>query len=389
MIEFVSAIHKHVEDSFILDTEALCNLPNQIQESIPYPICDAEFLPTFHRIAEETTYGLIVSEPFGYGKKIILHGGNGSAGNLGGEAAHLILAESEVLFALLEDDFQRPPHGIYSVGLPESHAGIGRDEAIPVGLFPALAEEEPHVVPSELDIHRYVVATQLATPTAPVLRPVEHLGKLFGRVLLTFIYVLRLTHLNHAQIVAFRVAGRDELNDFGTCEPTVGQHVVEVDILFDDASDHLYHQRYLACVILFQTLGRGTALGMLFAETCIKLFLLHVVVALLPLLSNEAVVEQHLRPAIRNAKEEGLEAEHHRVSDMRIDLPDKFRLDAAFGKVGVIYHQTDRVVPIRRALLLRLPPKLNRNGLENPSPVIRLVGEESVEHVLLTTEKVA
>ena len=72
MIEFVSAIHKHVEDSFILDTEVLYNLLNQIQESIPYPICDAEFLST-HCIVEETSYGLIVSKPFGYGKKVILH----------------------------------------------------------------------------------------------------------------------------------------------------------------------------------------------------------------------------------------------------------------------------------------------------------------------------
>ena len=89
---------------------------------------------------------------------------------MGGEVAHLVFTESEVLLALLEDDSQRPPHGIYSVGLPESHSGIGCDDAIPVGLFPALAEEEPHVVPGELNIHRYVVAAQLVTPTAPVLR---------------------------------------------------------------------------------------------------------------------------------------------------------------------------------------------------------------------------
>lgn len=111
---------------------------------------------------------------------------------------------------------------------------------------------------------------------------VKHIDKLFSCVLLTFIYVLRLAHLSHAQIVAFCVAGLDELNDFGTCEPTFGQHVVEVNLMIDDASDHLYHQRYLACVILFHTLGRWTALGMLFVETCIKLFLLHTVVALLP-----------------------------------------------------------------------------------------------------------
>ena len=69
MIKFVSAIHKHFEDSFIFDTEALCNFLNQIQESIPYPICDAEFLTTDHCIVEETTYGLVFSKPLGYGKE--------------------------------------------------------------------------------------------------------------------------------------------------------------------------------------------------------------------------------------------------------------------------------------------------------------------------------
>ena len=102
MIEFVRAIHKQVEDVLILDAEALCNLLNQLQESIPYPVGDAEFLSAEDSIAEESADGLVVSESLGYGKKVILHGRDSRAGNLGGKVPHLVLAQAEVLLAILK-----------------------------------------------------------------------------------------------------------------------------------------------------------------------------------------------------------------------------------------------------------------------------------------------
>ena len=102
MIEFVRAIHKHVEDVLILDSEALCNLLNQFQEGFPYSVGDAEFLSAEDCIPEESADGLVVGKPLGYGKKVILHGRDSRAGNLGGEVAHLVLAKAEVLLAILE-----------------------------------------------------------------------------------------------------------------------------------------------------------------------------------------------------------------------------------------------------------------------------------------------
>ena len=389
MIEFVRTIHKHVEDVFILDVEALCNLLNQLQESIPYPVGDAELLSAQDDITEESADCFVVGKSLGYGKKVILHGRDSRAGNLGGKVSHLVLAQAEVLLSLLEYDFQGPTHGVNPIGLLETQCGIGRNDAVPLGLLVPPGEEEPHVAAGKPDIHGDVVASQLTAPFASVLGAVEPLGKLLGREFLTFIYVLRLAHLDHAQVVALRVAGRDELDDFGTCEPAVGQHVVEVDLLLDDALDHLRHQRNLACVVLLQALGRGTAIGSLFGETGIKLLLLQVVVALFPLLADEAEVEQHLRLSVGDAEEQSLEAEYHRVGDMRVNLPNKFRLDASFGEVRVVHHQADRGIAVGHALFLGLTPQLRRDRAENLPPVVRLVGEESVEHILLAVEQAA
>lgn len=340
-------------------------------------------------ISKESADGLVVREPFGYGEKIILHGCNGCAGNLGGKVAHLVLAETEILLAILEHDLQRPAHGVNSDGLLEIQAGVGCDDAVSVRFLVALAEEQPHVSSCKLDIHRDVVITQLSAPVASVLGMVEHLGELLGCVLPTFIYVLRLAHLNHAKVVALRVAGRDELDDFGTCEPAVGQHVVEANLMLDDALNHLNYQRNLARVIFLNTLGRWAVGSMFLGETCVELLLLQTVVAQLAFLAQEREVEQHLRLAVGDSEEESLETEHHGMGDMGIDLSDEFRLESTLGKVCVIDHQTDRGVFVRRTLLSGLPPQLQRDGLENPSPVMLLVGEDSVEHVLLTLKQAA
>lgn len=389
MIEFVRAIYKRIEDVFILDAEALCNLLNQLQESIPYPFGYAELLSAEDGITEETADSFIVREPLGYGEKVILHGGNGRAGNLGGEVAHLVLAQTEVLLAILKDNFQRPTHRVNSDGLLEVQAGVGSDDAVPVGFLVALTEEQPHVTSGKLDIHRDIVVAELTAPVASVFRTVEHLGELFGCVLLTFIYILRLAHFYHAQIVALDVAGRDELDDLGTCEPTVGQHIVEVNLLLDDALDHFNHQRNLASVVLLDALGCRAVGCMFLGETCVELLLLQTVVTLLPLLTKKAEVKQHLCLAVGDAEEESFEAEHHCMCDMRIDLPDELRLDATLGIVGIVNHQTDRGVAVRRALLSGLLPQLQRDDFENPSPVVLLVGKESVENVLLAVKQAA
>ena len=93
------------------------------------------------------------------------------------------------------------------------------------------------------------------------------------------LYVLRLAHLDHAKLVTSHVALRDDLDDLGAGEPAVGKHIVEVNLTLDDATDQLYHQRYLALVVLRYAFGGMRVLVVLLGEACVKLLLLQAMIA--------------------------------------------------------------------------------------------------------------
>ena len=385
MTEFVRPIYEHVEDLFILDVEALCNFAYELEYYIPDSLSESEFHATFGSILEESSDCLIVREPSGGGEQVVLHGGDGSHSYLRGEVAHLVLAQAEVLLALLEYDFQGPSHGVNPVGLDEVKLAVGCDETVPLCPLVALAEEQAHIASGKDDIHGDMVASQTAAVLAPLLGMVEEIDELVGGVLLTFIHVLRAAHLNHAEIVARHMAGGDEPDDVGTCEPAVGQDVVEVYLLLDDAPYHLYHQGNLALVVFLNTPGCVGVLGMLLGEAGIELLLLQAVVPFLALLTDERKVYQHLAPAVSDAEEKGLETKHHRMGDVGENLTDKLRLYATLGVVRVIHHQTDWLRSFAGALLLRLTPQLPRHRGEYLAPVVGVSRKKPVERVALQT----
>ena len=188
MVEFLRTIHKHLENVLVLNAEAMGYLFHQLQNGIPDSVCDTQFLPTEDYVVEKTANGFVVGEPLDEGKNVVLHGSYGRAGYLGGEIAHLILAESKILLAFFEHDLDRPTHGVDLVRLCERERRVGRDEPVPVGSLAALAEKEPHIASGELHIRRNEVTAQLATPLPAVLGAVEHAYELSGRVLLSFIH---------------------------------------------------------------------------------------------------------------------------------------------------------------------------------------------------------
>ena len=102
MTDFVRPIHEHVEDLFILDVEALCDFADELKYYIPDSLSESEFHATFSSILEESPDCLIIREPSCSGEQVVLHGGDGSHSYLRGEVAHLVLAQSEILLALLE-----------------------------------------------------------------------------------------------------------------------------------------------------------------------------------------------------------------------------------------------------------------------------------------------
>ena len=389
MTEFVRPIQESIEDILILDIETLCDFADHLKHNIPDSLSESELHATLGSILEESADGLVVGEPPGGREQVVLHGRDGGHGNLRGEVAHLVLSESEILLALLKDHFQRPAHRVNSIGLEEIYLAVGSDESVPLAPLVALGEEKAYVASCKDYVNSDVPTAQESAVLASLLRMVEDCDELVGCVLLTFIYVLRLAHLDHTKVMASDVAGSDKQNDLGTGKPTVGQYVVEVDFTLDDATYHLNHQRNLALAVFPNALGGMGILVVFLGEAGIKLLLLQAMVTLLSGLTDYSEVEQHLADAIGNANEQTLEAKHHRVRHMRVYLADKLRLDATLRVVGIIDHQADRVCAVTCPLLLALVPELERDGGENLAPVIRLIGDKPIEHVLPAVKQAA
>ena len=368
MTEFVRPIQESIEDFLILDIETLCDFADHLKHYIPDSLSESEFHATFGSILKESANGLVVRKPSGGREQIVLYGRDSSHGNLRGEVSHLVFSESEILLALLKDYFQRPAHRVNSIGLKEIYLAVGGDESIPLAPLVALGEKQTDVAACKDHVNSYVPTAQATAVLASLLRMVEECDKLVSGVLLTFIYVLRLAHLDHAKVMASDVAGRDKQNDLGTGKPTVGQYVVEVYLALDDATYHLNHQRNLALAVLIYTLGGMGVLVVLLGEACVKLLLLQTMVALLSCLTDYSEVEKYLADAIGNANEQALEAEHHRMRHMGVYLADKLRLDATLRVVGIIDHQADGVCAVTCPLLLALVPKLAGNGGKNLAP---------------------
>ena len=389
MTEFIRPIHKHIKDLFILDIETLCDFADELKYHIPDSLSESKFHATHSSILKESANGLVVGETSCRGEQVVLHGRNGCHGNLRGEVAHLVLSQTEISLTLLKDDFQRPALGVDPVGLEEVYLAVGGDESVPLSPLAALTEKQTDIATSEAHVHSDVPASQTTAVFASLLRVVEESNKLVGGVFLTFICVLRLAHFDHTKIVASDVTGSDEKDDLRTGKPTIGQHVVEVDLALDDATYHLNHQRNLALVVFLDTLGCVGVLVVFLGETGVKLLLLQAVIPLLASLADKGKVEQHLAHAICDADEQALEAEHHRVCHMGVYLADKLRLNAPLGIVRVVHHQADGFRAVARPFLLNLIPKLERNGGKNLAPVIRLIGKKPIEHVLLAVEQAA
>ena len=389
MTEFVGPIHKHIEDLFILDVEALCYLADKLKHHIPDSLSESKFHAALDSIIEESANGLVIRETSGDGEKIVLHGCDGSHGNLRGEVPHLVLSESEVLFAVLKDDLQGPTHGVDPVGFQEVNLSVGGNQPVPLAPFVALAEEQADIASGKGHVHGDMVTAKATAVITALLWLVEKSCELIGGISLAFICVLRLAHLDHSEIMALHMTGCDEPDDVSAGEPTVSQDVIEMYPLLDDTTDHLDHQRDLALVVFPDALGCIGIPGMFLGEACVELLPFQAIVLLPSLLADESEVYQHLAPAVGDAKEEGLEAEHHGMGDMGEHLADKLRLDAALGIVRVVNHQAYRLCGPARPLLLRLAPELPGNGGEYLAPVIIIPRKETIERVALAAEQAA
>ena len=157
MTEFVRPIHKHIKDLFILDIEALYDFSYNLMYYIPDSLRESKFHAPFGSIHKESSNGFMVGEAFSRGEDVVLHGRDGGHCYLRGEVPHLVLAQSEVLLALLEDDFQGPTSGVNPVGFKEVKLAIGGNESVPLSPLVTLAEEQADVALCKGHVNRDVI----------------------------------------------------------------------------------------------------------------------------------------------------------------------------------------------------------------------------------------
>lgn len=389
MVEFVSSVHKQIEDVVILDVEALCNLNDQLLKCFPNPLSNTQLLTLFNGILEKTTDGSVIRETLCRRQYVVLHGRYGRTGYLGREVTHLVFAKAKILLGFLEHDFHRPAHRVDPIGLKEREARIGGDKHTPFGVLVALGKEKTDIVVSEDNIDGDVTASELPAVLATFLWMVEQRCQGIGCVFLTLVPIFGASHLGHPQIAAFDMTRVYELDNFRAGEPTVSQDVIEPDAALDGTLYHLYHERDLAGVILLNSLGNLAVVLVYLTETIVKLILTETIGPCFPLLANQGIIKKHLAASVRNAKKQGFEAKRHLVAHMRENLADKLRLKPPLREIRIVNHQAYGIACWTRALPLNLVPKVAADRAEHVAPVIRLIGKETIENILLATEKTA
>ena len=389
MSKLVRFVNQGIHDLFICYGEDFCDGCDQFENRLPDSLRDGQFVAVSINLPEEFADSLVVHESLHGREYVVLDSHKRCACYLCREVVRLALAKSEQSLAFLEDDFLGPAPGVNPVCLEEAKPEVSREQTAPRSALAAAYEEEPDMRVGEDNVGTHVPASELAavlllTPFAQLLDDGRGSKILALEAVLGFSL---LTDLYHPYVVAPDMAGADELDNPGACEPAVSQHVAEAYLMLDSPADHFYGEVYLAHRILVKTGLDGNVPVPLYTVSCGELLPAHAVVALPALLAKDAEVEQHLADAVGDAEEESLEAEDAAVLKMRVDASDILHAAACLGEVRVINHQAGVVRPVVAADD-DLRPKLADNVVHQPAPVCTAVVEKLVEHVF-TAAKLA
>ena len=390
MGKFIRFINQGIKHFFIIDGEYLGDGCNEFKNRLPDSFTDSQFVAVLIGLSEEFAYGLVVHEPFHGRENVVLECHEGRTCNLCSEVGGLALTQSEQALALLEDDLQGPASGVNPVCFEETERKVCREQSAPWAPLAATDEEQADLGVRKHDICTHVPAPELAAVLlpAPFVQLLDN-GRSCEVLALEAVPGLAfLPDLYHSDIVALDMAGADELDNLGTCEPTVSQYIAEAYLLLDSPSDHLDGEVNLAHGILVKTSLYGNALIPFGGIPSGEFLLAHSIVALLALFTEDGKVEQHLADTVGNAEEEGLEAEDAAVFKMGVDTSDVLHTPACLGEVRIINHQAG----IFRLVVTAdddLRPKLTDNMVHQLAPVGAAVIEELIEHIFTTTELAA
>jgi len=390
MSKLVRFINQGIHDFFIAGGEDFGDGSYQFENRLPDSLADGQFMAVLIHLSEEFSDSLVVHESLHGREDVVLECHEGRTCYLSCEVGRLAFAKSEQPLAFLEDDLLGPAPGVNPVCLEESQREVGCEQSAPWPTLAATDEEEPDMRVGKDDISTHIPASELAAVLllSPFIQlPDDGRSRKF-LALKAVLCLTLLTDLDHSDIVAFDMTGADELDNPGTGEPAVSQHVAEAYLMLDSPADHLYGEVDLTHRVLVKASLDGSLLIPLCSVPLGKFLLTHTIVALPALLTKDAEVELHLADAVRDAEEESLEAEDATVLKVGVDTPDILHAAPRLGEIRIVNHQAG-IVKLVVTADDNLSPKLAGNMVHQLAPVGTAIVEELIEHVFTTTKLAA
>lgn len=385
MREFVRIFDDCFNSLVIANFECFSDDGGYLTYYFPDSLTNGQFHSILTHVFEKSTDSLVVGEPSGCGKYIVLQKHNGRMGNLCGEVPGLAFPQSEILLAVFKNHLYRPTHGVNLISFVEVKICVCGKHSAPWGTFAAAHIKQTHGHVIDESVHYNIVAAMFTT----VLHALGFGGTLgydcLGRNLVTILLKGKphafLSHLYHAEIVAFNASGLDEAYNVFAGEPTVSKQIIKTVSVFYGSPDHILEEFDFTSGVVLHALCRRTFLITRFLKTTFKLGVGHGMITLLARLSDKFKIKDLLTLTITDGEHLRLESQHHLVGHMAEDTANLFGVQSSLWVIRIIDNEAHGVAGVVGANR-NLAPELAGYVVHDFTPVKTVIIDEPVEHIL-------
>lgn len=384
MREFVRVFDDCFNRFVVADIKCLGDDRGYFTYDFPDSLAYGQLLRLLTYISEQSANCLIIGESTGNGEYVVLQERNCGVGDLRRKITGLAFTKSEVLLAVLENHLDRPSHGIDFICFVKVKGCVSGQHPAPRGSLVTAHIEEPHGYVVDKSIHNDIIAAMVSAVSQSFGFCLPFCNDGLGRCFFATPDHRKphafFAHFNHAEVITFYVPCLDEPDDFFACKPAVSQQIIKAVTILYGTLDHLLEKFNLTFYIVIGPLGRCTVLIPFFGESAFEFGFRQGMAAILPGLSNNLKINDHLGLFVAYGQNERLEAQYHLMGDMAEDAANLFGMNAPFGIIGIVHNQVywaTRVVGSH----VYAPPELSGYMVHDFAPVKGVVIHESIEHI--------
>lgn len=381
MGHFFRLIDNSVIDLFVQKAEDSRYCRDQLLKDTPYLLRHRELDCFPGYFPEKTSDGLVVAEPSGKGKHVVLNAAQGSGCNLGCETGALALPEAEIGLAVLEHDFKSPSARIYLPCLEEIKSDVSGEKTVPFAMPGAAYKEYPDRHSAEKGIVYDIAALEFAAVLPQFEFPAQFHERRSGEVsVFGMIFCPAvLADLYHAEPVAFGMAAVDGPYNILIGEPAVSQYITEFYAFLYGSLYHLFGKLDLGHAVCLLAIAEHLAV-VLGPVTADKLLGAHAVIPFLPFFSDDVEVKKNLGHAVGHSHAETFESQHGLMGKVGVDPSDPLDCPACLFVVGVVENETHVFCPMV-CTDVDAVPELNGDMPQSLSPVYIGIVHEAVEDI--------